>query len=216
MHYLNKGDNMHKKESSGQPHDNDSVKENEEALKEESTSGGQDSVKYETYRKTLGEAKKAKAERDELMQRLQELEQGKLQAEGKKDELIESLRKEASEYKNKYSEAVGSFARGRALDAIVDEAVREGCSSTGLLRKVVSDKLADLDFDDEFKPNMEQVKLVIDEIKKTEPILFSKQAPKVSSHNLNPQSVSSNKKSLSSLKEDELMQEFAKTLQQEG
>lgn len=148
-----------------------------------------DTVKYDTYKRTLSEAKKAKAQLQEYQTRLTELEQQQLAAEGKKDELISSLQKRVSELDGKYKSAVGSFAEGKALDAIVDEAVKSGCSSTGLLRKVVADKVSELEFDEQFNPNKEQVRMMIEEIRKTEPILFGKPAPAVAAHNLNPVSV---------------------------
>lgn len=172
----------------------------------QSASGSQDSVKYDTYRKTLSEAKKSKAQLTEAMERLQMLEQEKLQAEGKTQELLQSVIKERDSYKSRLAEAHGAFAQGRAMDAIIDEANKMGVASTGLLRKAIGDKVNDLEFDDEYRPNSEQVKMLLESIRQEEPLLFSKQAPKVADHKFNPQAGQTKGKALKDMSKDELIE----------
>lgn len=195
------------KDGSAVPEQVDSVAGQEsETLQESVSDTKSDVVKYETYRRAVGDAKKYKSKVEELSEKLTLFEQSQLQSEGKKDELIEQLRKHNSELSTKYKGAVGSFARGKALDAIVDEAVKSGCSSTSLLKKVALEQLDALNFDDEFNPDREQVKLMVEEIRKAEPILFSKDAPKIASHNLNTTTATPKQTSaVSQMKEDDLM-----------
>lgn len=162
-----------------------------------------DTVKYDTYKRTLAEAKKAKSQLSELQERLSVLEQEKLTAEGNKDELISKLQSQVDDYRSKYQRAHGEFAHGRAMDVIVDEASKMGVASTGLLRKAVSDKIADLEFDDEYRPNREQVKMILEDVRREEPFLFSSKGPGVAAHNPATSSVP-DKKATSKLSEEEL------------
>ena len=173
------------------------------------SSGNQDTVKYDTYRKTLSEAKKARAQMTEMAERLQVMEQEKLQAEGKVQELLQSVTAERDELKSKLANAHGSFARGKAMDVIVDEANKMGVASTGLLRKAVEDKIMDLDFDDEYRPNSEQVKMILEDLRKEEPFLFSKAAPSVANHNVNPGGGVPGQKTLSTMSDDEINEKWA-------
>ncbi len=145
-------------------------------------SDGKQSVQYDTYRRTVGDVKKWKGKFDELETKFTDLEQRELERDGKKDELIEQLRKSKNELTTKLSSAVGNFARGKAHDFIVDEAVKMGCVSPKLLKKIVEDELQTLDYDDEFNPDKDQVKRMLEKIKNEEPILFQKAGPKLNSH----------------------------------
>lgn len=171
--------------------------------------GGNDTVKYDTYKRTLNEAKKAKSQLSEMQERLQQLELEKASAEGNKDELISKLQSQVDDYKSKYTQAHGAFASGRAMDVIIDEANKMGVASTSLLRRVVGERLGDLEFDDEYRPNAEQIKMLLDDVRKEEPLLFSKQGPRVADHNLNPQ-YGDEKKPLKQLSKDELDEQWAR------
>lgn len=194
------------KDASGVPDQASSAQDQENG--QAVAGGNQDTVKYETYKRTLSEAKKARAQMTEMAERLQSLEQEKLQAEGKVQDLLESVTKERDDLKSRLAQAHGSFAQGRAMDVIVDEANKMGVASTGLLRKAVSDKIADLEFDDEYRPNSEQVKMILEDLRKEEPFLFSKAAPSVASHNVKPNSVPG-QKSLNQMTEDEINEKWA-------
>jgi hypothetical protein len=145
----------------------------------ESLSESKDKVAYETYRRTLTEAKKAKARLQELEDENLKMRQSQLEAEGKKDELIEALRKQNAEIQGKLKNAVGSFAYKSVSSEIMDEANKMGCSSLNLLMKAVESDLKTLEYDDDFKVNRDQVKELLERVKKDEPVLFSKKAPTV-------------------------------------
>ncbi len=145
-------------------------------------SDGKQSVQYDTYKRTVGDVKKWKGKFDELETKFTDLQHRELERDGKKDELIEQLRKSNGELSTKLNSAVGNFARGKAHDFIVDEAVKMGCVSPKLLKKIVDEELQTLDYDDEFNPDRDQVKLMLEKIKNEEPVLFQKAGPKLNSH----------------------------------
>jgi hypothetical protein len=182
---------------------------------QEPTSGGKDTVKYDTYNRVLGEKKKLQSEYESLKEKVTTLEQGQLQSEGKKDELIESLRKQNAEVSGKLSAAVSNFAIGNAKQALAEQANKLGCNDLGLLSKAVEDKLTTIDYDDGFNPNSDQVRMLLDEAKNSHPLLFSKSAPTLGSHQLNPNAtVDPDKKSLKDLSKEELYAQFGEALKQ--
>jgi hypothetical protein len=170
-----------------------------------------DFVKYSSYRDAVGRAKKYQERLETLEQELESERQNKLAAEGKKDELIESLRKQNAELNDKYRGAVGTFAETKAYEVITDEATKMGCASTSLLRRAVADKIKALEFGDDFVPNRDQVRAILQDLRNEEPILFAKSAPNVGSHSLKPGEVpAQKKKSVRDMTKDELMEMWAK------
>jgi len=147
---------------------------------------GNQSVKYETYSRVLGKLKNTEAEFNQLKERLSSLEQEKLEAEGNKDELIQSLRKELNERKTREKTIIGSIALSQGKNALVDEAVKAGCNSPEILTKLLEGDLQGLEYDQEFRPDRDQVRTLVEEARKKNPILFSKEPPKTANHNLNP------------------------------
>ena len=173
---------------------------------------GGNKVDFATYDKAMKSFSKAKSRAEELEQRLMALEQEKLHAEGNKDELIENLRKQNTDLNSKYKTAVGSFARSKGFDAIVDEAVKLGCTSPRLLKKRVEDELPHLSYDEDFRPDANEVRALVEKARKDEPLIFAKPAPNVGSHTLRSADVSSpGAKPLNQMKEEELMALWEKT-----
>jgi hypothetical protein len=169
-------------------------------------------VQYQTHKRALSQLKNAQSENDNLKARLEAVSNEKLEAEGNKDELINSLKKQMMEKDVKLKATVGSIARTQAMSAIVDEAVKAGCNSPDIVKKYLEDQIGSLTFDGDFNPDREQVKLLIEDTKRTSPILFSKDAPRVASHNINAAGVSkTNKPDIKKLSIDELMNTWAET-----
>lgn len=140
----------------------------------ESKAKGGDTVAYETYKKTLALAKKREQELELERAEKQKLVEEKLQTEGKKDELIESYKKKYSDLEAKLKNAVGSFAGRTLSQAISLEATKEGCIDTGALLKLT--ELSSEMIDDEFNPNQEMIKEVVEKAKKDFTFLFPKTA----------------------------------------
>jgi len=138
-----------------------------------------DTVKYESYKKAVSEAKKHKSLVDELKSENEKLKQQQLEAEGKKDELIQQLKTEKEQLNQKSTKMASAFTRARAHDVIVDEAVKMGCTSTKLIKKLADDEVNNFEFDDDFNPDRNQVKSWLENLKQEEPTLFKKEAPSV-------------------------------------
>lgn len=134
-------------------------------------------VSYDTHRKLLGEKKKATERLAALEAELTELREGKMQDEGKKDELIDSLRKRVSEYESKYKKAHADFAYKSVSSQIEREALKAGCVDTEALLSL-SD-LSTLEVDDNYSVNTDDIMRMIDEAKERRGYLFSKPGPKV-------------------------------------
>lgn len=193
--------------------DQTEIKKQVAAEGQETQSTESDVVKYDTYRKTLSEAKRAKAERDELLERLTKLEQEKLQAEGNKDQLIDSLRKEKDQLSSKLKTAVGSFARSRIHEALMSEMSKAGCQDPEIVIKAYGSEFDDVEFDDEFTPSRDQIKAMVEKIKGERSYLFGKQGPRLANHQLKPDGVGEKEvKPLSKLSTDELVDLWGKTL----
>jgi predicted nuclease with TOPRIM domain len=178
----------------------------------ESSDAGKQSVKYETYSRVLGKLKKTESEFQSLNDRLKQLEQEKLEAEGNKDKLIESLRGEVNEHRSKYQKTIGAFAVSQAKNALIDEAVKMGCNSVEVLTKFLEDDIMNLDFaEDGFTPDKEQVKMLIESARKRAPVLFSKDAPRIADHKLGGDQPKLEKKSILKMSDKELDEMWAKT-----
>jgi len=165
---------------------------------------GKQSVKYETYSRVLSKLKNTEKEFISLKEKLSSLEQEKLEAEGNKEKLIESLRKEVSERRAKEKEIIGTIAITQAKNAIVEDALKAGCSSPEILTKLLEDDIAGLDYDSEFRPDREQIKQLVENAKQKHKILFAKSAPNIPNHNINTSGGSGTKKPISKMTDEEL------------
>lgn len=153
---------------------------NEQSSKEVAQ-GGADTVKYETYKKVLSEKKKVLSEYETLQSKLREYEEKELESQGHKDQLIETYKKKAGDFETKYKRAVGTFAHRTMIEAFKTEALKAGCQQEHLDKLV---KLTDLPveaIDDEFNPNFDVLKELVESAKKDNSIFFKNQvgAPRV-------------------------------------
>lgn len=163
------------------PQNPDSVGTVEASTDHDAGSASKDTVAYDTYRRTVSSEKKAKARAQELEEENNRLREATLAAEGKKDELISSLQKRLADKDELYNNAVGGFAYSSLTSQIKSEAASMGCVNSDDLVK-----LLDLDaFDvsnETFQASPEQVKLRLEEMRKTRPYLFNKQGPSIDPH----------------------------------
>jgi len=203
------------KDASGVPETADSVAI-QESVTTASVSDTGDTVKYDTYRRTVSEAKRAKAELEETRAKLSAFEQQKLEEEGKWREAYEKSQNELKEAKSKYAQTMGGVVKGNAMTAILDEARKAGFQgSRNTLEALVSDKLADLEYDDQLRPVQDAVMSAVNGVKEIEPRLFGTDAPKVADHKLNPIDgvAPAGPDSVKTAKDDELMALWAKAEQ---
>ena len=136
------------------------------------TKQDKDVVAYETYRKTLSEAKKAKEALEAVNAERQKLLDEKMAAEGKKDELIGSKDKRIQELEGKLKKVVGAFGHKQLASVVSQEAAKEGCIDVGALL-ALSD-LSAVEVDDEFNVNVEQVRDLVQAVKREKSYLFNK------------------------------------------
>jgi hypothetical protein len=183
--------------SSGTPEAVDSVQAQESQASVSDTQPSQ-TVSYDTHRRLLGEKKKLQAEYGDMKSRLSELEENQLAGEGKKDELIESLRKRVGEYEKKYKDTVMTYAQTTIQDQVSVVASQMGCIDTSTLVAVAG--LETLEPDENFRVNADQVKMLLESEREKRPYLFQKSAPAVSDGTpRNPNSGASDKLDLTKL-----------------
>jgi uncharacterized protein YjbJ (UPF0337 family) len=174
-----------------------------------------DNVAYDTHRKLLGEKKQVQSQLQEAMTRLETLEQEKLSAEGKKDELITTVQKKLTEANDKLKKVVGAFQYRAVSNKFVEKARAEGCLKPEKLMQLADLSQIEVDVDNDFSVSDESVSSIIEGLKKEVPFFFQKnnitvidQVPGNINSQVGPQDLT--KKSM-----DELMA-LAKTLDKRG
>lgn len=131
-------------------------------------------VSFESHQKLLGEKKNLKAKYDELEKRLKDIESNKLEAEGKKDEALNSYKKRVEELEGSLSTTKKSFAWNTVVGEIKREAMKQGCVNPDkLIRLMSDDQLNAIEIDDNFAVSVDSVKRVVEESKKDNGFIFS-------------------------------------------
>lgn len=170
---------------------------------DDDTSGDGDdkkTVKYDSYKKAVGEAKRAKAELKAALERLSSADNDKLAADGKKDELIAKLRGDLDKVGKAHKETLGSFVQTSLDNQIRTLAAEMGCVDLDAAGKLLD--LSDIEVDTKtFKADKDALKEALDGLKKSKPYLFNKAGPKINTKT--PGGNSSGKK-LSELTKDEI------------
>jgi hypothetical protein len=131
-----------------------------------------DVVAYDTYRRTVSEVKSLKAKLAELEAERDHQSQQKLAEQGKYKEQAESLLKKLSEKDEQVKKVVTTFGQK------VFESEAKGLAlGLGARPDAIDDILKvgnwnDVEIDDSFNVNKEQLKLKIEELSKTKPWFF--------------------------------------------
>lgn len=136
-----------------------------------------DTVSYDTYSRTLNEAKKAKLKAQEFEAKIAQYEQEKLQAEGKKDEVISLVKKERDELANQIKKIKDESKYAAVKNQVEMKAKELGCVDTEAIIKLGN--FSGLEVDDENRINPQSLELVLGKMKQDKPYLFSKQAPNI-------------------------------------
>jgi hypothetical protein len=152
----------------------DSVEPVEDKVENQSA---KDQVSYETYKKVLAEAKKAKAAKAEYEAELQKLKQVELEQKGQDKQLIESLRKQLadkdmSERKMKEHYAFNSFK-----NSVAALGAKHGCVDNEILLKSVD--INSIEMNDDFTFNEADLEREIAQLASKKSYLFQKKVPKV-------------------------------------
>ena len=194
--------------ASGDASETDAQKTSQDASGAEST-GLKDFVKYETYKRTVAEAKKMREQLEAERARSTELEQAKLAAEGKKDELLESYKKQLQEKDAKLKETYGNFAYASVKAQIVEQAAQMGCIDTAKLMKHVDFDSLDID-DQTYLVDGNQLKHSLDSLKNEMPYFFDQKKFKTASHVPNVSSIDA-KEDVSKLTNDQIIDRLKQT-----
>jgi hypothetical protein len=191
------GDSVAETQASGQDAVHVSDSQNQEK---------QDQVAYDTYRKTLGEAKKYKSETQELRQKLEEYEKAQLEEQGKYQDLYSKIKQERDEIYQAKRDLELSIAEERIRSQVVSKAKELGCIDTDALTKLVG--FDGLDVDDSYNVSGQSLDMVLKKAKQDKPYLFSKPQPTIRD---GVPAKDSGKIDLNSLKKDDLIA-YAKKL----
>lgn len=173
-------------------------------------SSGEDKVAYETYKKTLSEVKRERAEKRELLEKLQAIELEKQQANGDKDKVIETLRTKLNEVTTEAKKIEKNYVWNTIQGQIKNEAISQGCVNPDKLIKLMSkDDLSSVEIDDHFNVNRDDLTRLMDEAKKqhSDIGLFKSKKSEVhdvTSHNIPKTPV----KSKDELSKDEIKQQL--------
>lgn len=136
------------------------------------------SIKYETYQKVLAEKKREQQEKQILAEKLKSYEQKELEAQGKHQELLESLRNEVKAKDEKLSQVIQSVALKSIESQIVVEAQKYGCLDTDALIKLIDRKKLEVD-QETFTVNQDDLTREMEKIVKERDWLFKKAGPKI-------------------------------------
>jgi hypothetical protein len=139
------------------------------------TNGSAVSVETKPHAGILSDLKKERDKRRELETKFQELERQKLEAEGKKDELIQSYKKQLDGYKQQVAISIKS----KVEDQIAMKAKDLGCVDTELLLKTVDVNSVEVDSTSFKITDPDSVALMIDQVRKSKPYLFKQSGPEV-------------------------------------
>lgn len=124
---------------------------------------------------------KLKAEQEkarESQERLAQIEQEQLAAAGKKDELIDNLKKQVKETGEKLKTVTQTFALKSVNSQVLDAARAMGCEKPEVVMKLAD--LSDVTVTDDFSVDHDALKNALEKVKEGVPELFKKQvsAPK--------------------------------------
>lgn len=160
--------------SSGQPEAQASGSEGD---KQHSTSGS-DSVKYDTYKKLLGEKKAADQRLKSLEEKLNTLEVEKMSAEGNKDELIQKLQDQVRGLQDSLKQKDQAYAFTTLGSQVKTEAAKMGCQDPDSLVKLMD--LSGIPVDpDSYTGDVDNIRMMLEDQKKARPFFFGKPAPQV-------------------------------------
>lgn len=150
------------------------------------TQQAKDLVAYETYRKTVDAEKKAKQKNDELARKLKEYEEKEMAAQGKTQELVDSLRTSLKDKETKFEKVVGSFAYQAVASSIKAEAIKQGCLDVDLLLKAGVDEFSKIEVDAEngFSVNGDDLKRFFEATMTKHPMLFKRAGARI--HDMAP------------------------------
>lgn len=174
--------------------------------------GGKKSVSYDTYDKTMKELKALKRANKEMSDKQTNSENDRLQAEGKKDELITKLRGDLDKATKNSKDLVGNFVNASLANQVREIAASMGCVDVDAIDKLVD--LSDVEVDTKtFRAEKDALTELLNGLKKSKPYLFNKAAPKINTKlpgGGRTFETESGKKALKEMSKDEIFGELRK------
>lgn len=137
-----------------------------------------DKIPYDTHKKLLNEKRNLATKYEETARKLKEYEDKRLEETGEQSKLIESLRSQLKEKDSKLEKVVGNFAHVSLEEKLRAEAVKHGCVDVDLFLKAADKSAVQVDYENGFVANPDDMKNLIEQTKKNHPRLFQKGAPK--------------------------------------
>lgn len=153
----------------------------------------QDTVKYETYRKAVGEVKSAKAKIAEYEAREAEREQAVLAEQGKYKEALDNSVKKQNEFKAALEAKDKAFAKTVFTKEIEAVALSFGARKEALEDIVKVGDWSSVEIDENFSINQEQLKAQISNLSKSKPFYFISNAAAPRDVNTSPSGAPSSK-----------------------
>lgn len=143
-----------------------------------------DSVSYDSHKKLLDEKKKVADENKALKERLEAIENEKLQASGKDKELAEKLRKELEEERSRAKQSQERIVKDRVENTLKSAAEKAGLTMPfEKFAKLVDLSTVDVNADT-LEVNAKDIERVLEKAREDMPYLFGK--TKVDVNNVNP------------------------------
>lgn len=123
-------------------------------------------------RELLAKLKEKSEAEQKLKEQLEAIEQEKLVQSGKKDELIDTLKKQIRERDERLKSVTQTFAF-KSVDQQVADAAREmGCTKPEMVKKLAD--LSNVTVNDDFSVDRDALKLALEKVKEDLPELFRK------------------------------------------
>lgn len=148
-----------------------------ETVETTETQQAKDLVSYDTYKKVLSEAKKAKAMKAELEAELQKVKQAELEVKGHDKQLIDSLRKQLADAQTGQQKMKEHYAFNSFKNSVSTLGLKHGCIDLEVLMKSVD--MNSVEMNDDFTFNEADLEREITALANKKSYLFQKKVPKV-------------------------------------
>jgi len=123
-------------------------------------------------RELLAKLKEKSEAEQKLKEQLEQIEQDKLAQSGKKDELIDALKKQIRERDEKLKTVTQTFAFKTVDQQVLDAARDMGCTKPEMIKKLAD--LSGVTVSDDFSVDRDALKLALEKVKEDLPELFKK------------------------------------------
>jgi hypothetical protein len=151
----------------------DNTSSDDQTTNPQNHSASGDTVAYGTHKKLLAEKKNLQSRFEEMEKQFNSMNEDKLTSEGKKDELLEAYKAKLNGYEEKFN----NFAYSAVSNNVALEANKMGCVDQDALVKLVD--LTSLNVGDNFSVDKDEVKVMLEDVKKQRPYLFKAINPNI-------------------------------------